>query len=58
LEHVRDKKNTRLRSDASGKENKKEVVSTLKNAHWSTPIILKYETRFVKDQGSFKSSNQ
>jgi hypothetical protein len=38
--------------------NKREVASTFRNLHWNTPIIIKYETRFVKDQGSSKSSNQ
>jgi hypothetical protein len=28
---------------------KKEVANTLRNVHWSTPIILKYETRLVRD---------
>jgi len=39
-------------------KNKKKVPSTVRNVHWSTPIILKYETRFVKEQGFSKSSNQ
>ncbi len=56
MEHARDKK-TQGEEVMQMENNKREVTSTLRNVHWSTPIILKYETRFVKDQGYSKSSN-
>ncbi len=36
--------------------NKREITITLRNVHWSTPVIQKYETKLVRDQGYFISS--